>query len=769
MARMPDESAIAQTQISSRSVRRAPRDFIGGAVADLGRTITHEADLDQDLALRVKRKAKAEGDALDQARADADWSVRLTGEVDQADLTKNPDYSKWGKRAETNLPKHLTASAGMFQDPKQGELWKLRHQDDIVRTTSGIKNKAQDLDNGKRRAEGLAAVDTMLASATMPGISKEQSYKIVAQAHASLDNLHATGLLNPEQVVEARQNFAKKYASLKIDQDKEANPEQTLRWLNGPSNTVYFNKLRKHETSGDDSATPGTSSAQGRYQFTEGTWDDVRKAHPELGLTANGRSNGDQQELAIRAFTADNAALLEKNGFPPSEANLYLAHFMGATGAIKALTANQNAPAAEMFPDAAKANKSIFYNADGSARSVGEVVALQTKNFSGQGGPAPDYYQLVAPDERIRLASAAEAEWARRDKESREKTALDNYVMGNRVDDDISQIENTGQVSNLGTQEVYDTLGDAGTAKWLERRATAAETYKATSVLDGLENNDIEAHVAELEPSPGDANFERKQKIYDATKKKADHLIELRLKDPAKSVEESSLVKTALQSYDPAKPESVQALVKARLAAQDAVGIRGASASPVTRRESQAIIGPIINTIDSMEAAVLTATMDEKGVAGAKRLAAKAVRKEAETQIRTLLGEVETLYGPYAHQVMAHAITEYVKDRQTGDIVGSIFSKIGRGERVSEAEISKVQAVTDVAASEKAMNPAPEPQAYPRGQGRIEQMKKANEANKTYPKPSQRAVDYLRQNPETVADFEKNFGPGVAAQWLPRK
>ncbi len=63
-------------------------------------------------------------------------------------------------------------------------------------------------------------------------------------------------------------------------------------------------------------------------------------------------------------------------GRRPSDGELYMAHFMGVGGASKLITGaedNPRASAPAMFPSAAAANRSIFYNRDGSARSVSEV------------------------------------------------------------------------------------------------------------------------------------------------------------------------------------------------------------------------------------------------------------------------------------------------------------------------------------------------------------------------------------------------------------
>ena len=58
----------------------------------------------------------------------------------------------------------------------------------------------------------------------------------------------------------------------------------------------------------------------------------MMRKHPGFGLTPDGRGNPDQEEKAIRAFTAGNADVLKSAGIEPTGGNLYAAHFLGAGG-----------------------------------------------------------------------------------------------------------------------------------------------------------------------------------------------------------------------------------------------------------------------------------------------------------------------------------------------------------------------------------------------------------------------------------------------------
>ncbi len=79
---------------------------------------------------------------------------------------------------------------------------------------------------------------------------------------------------------------------------------------------------------------------------------------------------------------------------PVCGGELYAAHFLGPDAACKLIRladANPGASAAAQFPQAAAANKSVFFHADGSAKSVREVYdwALRQPGTSGTVRHAP--------------------------------------------------------------------------------------------------------------------------------------------------------------------------------------------------------------------------------------------------------------------------------------------------------------------------------------------------------------------------------------------
>jgi len=200
---------------------------------------------------------------------------------------------------------------------------------------------------------------------------------------------------------------------------------------------VDFNYLlaqARLESSLDPAARAGTSSAAGLYQFTRGTWLQTLEKHG----AAHGAGWADmaieqgrvsdpmlrQQVLALRhdpdlsarmaaELARDNrAALLPVLGREPDAAELYLAHFLGAGGAGKFLTALSADPAqsaAALLPEAAAANRAIFYEA-GQPRSLGGVMGLlraKVDGAMGQTSPAAPWSTTALVAERQPLAAPA--------------------------------------------------------------------------------------------------------------------------------------------------------------------------------------------------------------------------------------------------------------------------------------------------------------------------------------------------------------------------
>lgn len=109
--------------------------------------------------------------------------------------------------------------------------------------------------------------------------------------------------------------------------------------VEGVDYNSYLPSIRRSESGGNDSAKNSSSTATGRYQFLKSTWTELVDRYPNSGLSYDGRLDPQQQEVAIRLFTAENARMLKNRGVPLNNGTLYAAHFLGASDAVKVLQA----------------------------------------------------------------------------------------------------------------------------------------------------------------------------------------------------------------------------------------------------------------------------------------------------------------------------------------------------------------------------------------------------------------------------------------------
>ncbi len=198
----------------------------------------------------------------------------------------------------------------------------------------------------------------------------------------------------------------------------------------------YLFNQAKSESGLNPNAQAQGSSAGGLFQFIDQSWLGAVKTYGAkhgLGWAANAiqrkadgrwsvdgsmreavfalRNQPEASSLMAAEFASDNAQGLQASlGRAPTGTDLYFAHFLGLEGAtkfLKAADSNPDATAASLFPREARSNRGIFYEAAGSARSLGEVYALMGRKI-GADGSAPVNAPLPLSTDRMRLAYARE-------------------------------------------------------------------------------------------------------------------------------------------------------------------------------------------------------------------------------------------------------------------------------------------------------------------------------------------------------------------------
>ena len=177
----------------------------------------------------------------------------------------------------------------------------------------------------------------------------------------------------------------------------------------------FLLKTARRESALNPSAKARTSSAAGLFQFIEQTWLGTVKAHGakhgygqyadliHRGSDGRWRVEGSARNVVLdlrfdpqaastmaAELTASNAAYLRgRTGREPGAGDLYAAHFLGPAGAAQLMEAMDRRPgtsAASIFPQAASANRSIFYKG-GRPATVAEVHA-NLQRSAGEGAPA---------------------------------------------------------------------------------------------------------------------------------------------------------------------------------------------------------------------------------------------------------------------------------------------------------------------------------------------------------------------------------------------
>ena len=182
-------------------------------------------------------------------------------------------------------------------------------------------------------------------------------------------------------------------------------------------NFSYLMKLAATESNFKPASEAATSSATGIYQFTHDTWLNTLKKHgAKYGLVADYTANiehyvtryGKQRPIVRDTLIYQHLLDLRKNprisammaaemvrdnqqklaysfDREPTQADLYLTHFLGPDAAITFLQSLEKSPgkhAVELFPEAANSNHAIFHPQTCEPRTVDEVYAFFGEKFT---------------------------------------------------------------------------------------------------------------------------------------------------------------------------------------------------------------------------------------------------------------------------------------------------------------------------------------------------------------------------------------------------
>jgi hypothetical protein len=249
----------------------------------------------------------------------------------------------------------------------------------------------------------------------------------------------------------------------------------------------------KRESGYNPAAKARTSSASGLFQFVDQTWLSTLKKHGakygyaryadliQQGSDGKYRVAGDEARKTVLGLkldphaaslmagelASDHASYLRgRVGRSPTAGELYAAHFLGPQGSARLIEAVGNSPgasAAALFPDAAAANRSIFYR-EGRPATVSEVYANLTRT-AGEGAVSDPAPAPTAPETDQGFVQYATGRRLERIQQQQELVSL--ILRGPQdADSGFSFASNTGSsaqrmTSSMFSSEMLRVLSDA--------------------------------------------------------------------------------------------------------------------------------------------------------------------------------------------------------------------------------------------------------------------------------------------------------------------
>lgn len=342
-AQLKGEDAIKGAGAATESLLNSKKTMMEGAANDYQRNVlsrrldAHMLDASGSITQHVAREAQA---ARVQTKLSTLNNLNNQGVIDQND------------------PKAVDTQLGIVRDIAT----------DLAKTVHGQSADPAIVKDLVGKAESTyitGILKSKIASGDMsaPGFYDKYKDKISADARPALEQAIDTLKTSTDA-----QNYARSGGG--AGGDAKASSDYTTRVTGG-----YEGGTEK------DGMVPNRlgSGAFGPGQIMEGTWADIRKAHPELNLPADRTAASRAQHIsAFNAFTIDNASALQAANLPATPANLYLAHRFGAKGAEQVLKANPATPLASILPA-----DWFTKNPDMNGQTAGSFIQLAQARMAG--------------------------------------------------------------------------------------------------------------------------------------------------------------------------------------------------------------------------------------------------------------------------------------------------------------------------------------------------------------------------------------------------
>lgn len=346
-----------------------------------------------------RRKAKAEDTRTNEASKMAGEIVRSLSQEAEAISDLEDRYKALGK---------------VLADP--GAVAKLEDADKAKASYAELEKRIEALKEDYKAGGQAAAQALKVANFASNTAGLDAYRKGLAAINREFDEQIRLARLSGDTA-----NTAVRIATLEQARNAQVRAYQTEAGERAKANvnlpSDFTSSVIGAESSGDDNAKNPRSSATGAGQFIDSTWLTLfKRVYSEMaaGLSDGAilalRRNREYSARLIEEYARENAIALQQAGFQATNANLHLAHFLGAGGAVKMLKADPSANAASVLPGAASANPEVFKRGSASVADILAYAERRAQRGGSSGKAQTERVTAIRAEAEVYNKSAAAAE-----------------------------------------------------------------------------------------------------------------------------------------------------------------------------------------------------------------------------------------------------------------------------------------------------------------------------------------------------------------------
>lgn len=265
---------------------------------------------------------------------------------------------------------------------------------------------------------------------------------------------------------------------------------------NSLASSSYGAKVTRVESGGSATAKNPNSSATGLHQFVSGTWlGEIKKMRAFGGAKwAEGLSKAEILEMrkdpaaskeVFEFFTAGNVEILSKAGLPVNDATKYMAHFFGAGGAVKVLSADPSSLISDIDPNAVEANPFL------KGMTAQDAYDWAARKMTVKASDIAAQQAVIGQIEDTEVRDMAAAELA---KTMRPRIALENETLM-EYETRLANLDATLNEREIATD--HDLSDDAQNQLTKQLRSQRKEQYDAQTTVARLNDPNANFDVSD--------------------------------------------------------------------------------------------------------------------------------------------------------------------------------------------------------------------------------------------------------------------------------